>query len=772
MKIVQKALNLFIILLLSSCFDNSQKEKHIEKKIQEIEINTKQIVDEINRNNTIFEVLSNGTENIVYARIEDSFKYYNQDEKLALSKTLFNFGLYNFSMEFLNNVNVETKYFDKLMHKFNDAMSLNDGQLASLFLDTLSNHLKRNYSNVNEARIEISKGYLNHVLGNYSVAITHYKKAIYLINKFKISDLLKISVYRKIGNSYNNLLHSEISNDAYFKQALYYYGKEKEVTLKMSPISYTNLSMNNIITGVLMRCKNKSQLPYFQKAIDQSVVYSDSNATFTINAVTATMALNNYIEKIHNNFDVESIRKMDSLIKIHKSIIYTKSLISLYSGLGLDVKEYYSQFAIELEIQNKINNPFYKTKPLELLNLSQETKYPLIKHIKKLKETYGDYYRKVLKLYITLLEIKAFGIKNNNKKYEAFADKNIHKLKNLNEPNFNFNYKVKLTKSDVNKLILYCKESKSTIIDYQILYGNKTIYSFIDENGLKVTIDSLNPILSPEDIDTLYKSIENKNVSYYQKKAFNIYKRLYLDKINTKNVIICSDEIMEKIPFDALVIDTLKKQRWKDLNYLIKSKDILLIPSLTMLLEKQTENKLFVNVWHTEKDTSTLPFNNKLINWIKDNLNTKINDPKISSSGILHIIGHTVENEKKQLEYHIGKFKFTNKSNLKNVPQLVILHGCKSNNGRYVKSEGILSLSRMFLYSGSNNVISSLWDVDNQSSTELFKHFYLELKKGKSTNESLRIAKKRILFESLPAEWSNPYYWSSFNSYGTSLNFD
>jgi CHAT domain-containing protein len=772
MKIVIKTFYLLIILLLSSCIDNSQKEKHIEKKIQEIEINTKEIVEDINRNNTIFEVLSNGGENIVYARIEDSLKYYSQDEKLALSKTLFNFGLYNFSMEFLNNVNVETKYFDKLIHKFNDAISLNDVQLAALLLDTLSNHLKNNYSIVNETRIEISKGYLNHVLSNYSIAIKHYKKAFYLINKFKLSDFLKISVYRKIGNSYNNMAHIEIHNDEYFKQALYYYGKEQEVTLNMTPISYTNLSMNNIITGVLMRCKNKSQLPYFQKAIDQSIVYSDSNATFTINAVTATMALNNYIEKLHYKYDVKSLKKIDSLIKIHKSIIFTKSLISLYSGLGIDVKEYYSQFAIELEIQNKINNPLYKIKPLELLNLSQETKYPLIKHIKKIKETYGDYYSEVLKLYITLLEIKAFAIKNNNKKYVAFANKNIHKLKNLNETNFNFNYKVKLTKSDVNKLISYCKKTKATIIDYQILYGNKTIYSFIDEHGLKVTIDSLNPILSSEDIDTLYKSLENRNVSNYQKNAFNTYKRLYLDKINTKNIIICSDEIIEKIPFDALVIDTLKKQRWKDLNYLIKSKDILLIPSLTMLLEKQTENKLFVNVWYTEKDTSTLPFNNQLINWIKDNLGTKINNPKLTSSGILHIIGHTVENEKKQLEYHIGKFKLTNKSNLKQVPQLVILHGCKSNNGKYVKSEGILSLSRMFLYNGSNSVISSLWDVDNKSSTELFKLFYSELKKGKNTNESMRIAKKKILFESLPSEWSNPYYWSSFNSYGNSLNFD
>ena len=102
----------------------------------------------------------------------------------------------------------------------------------------------------------------------------------------------------------------------------------------------------------------------------------------------------------------------------------------------------------------------------------------------------------------------------------------------------------------------------------------------------------------------------------------------------------------------------------------------------------------------------------------------------------------------------------------------MILHGCKSNNGKYVKSEGILSLSRMFLYNGSNSVISSLWDVDNKSSTELFKLFYSELKKGKNTNESMRIAKKKILFESLPSEWSNPYYWSSFNSYGNSLNFD
>ena len=77
--------------------------------------------------------------------------------------------------------------------------------------------------------------------------------------------------------------------------------------------------------------------------------------------------------------------------------------------------------------------------------------------------------------------------------------------------------------------------------------------------------------------------------------------------------------------------------------------------------------------------------------------------------------------------------------------KMVVLSSCNTGAGNLRKGEGILSLARGFIYSGSKSVVMSLWEVDDKSGTDIVKTFYKNLKNGNSKGEALRQAKLKYL---------------------------
>jgi CHAT domain-containing protein len=97
-----------------------------------------------------------------------------------------------------------------------------------------------------------------------------------------------------------------------------------------------------------------------------------------------------------------------------------------------------------------------------------------------------------------------------------------------------------------------------------------------------------------------------------------------------------------------------------------------------------------------------------------------------------------------------------------NLPaDLVVLSGCRTGLGKEIKGEGMLGLTRGFMYAGAARVAVSLWDVDDRSTAELMKQFYGGMlgKKGLSPSAALREA-QIAMWKS--AAWRAPYYWASF----------
>ena len=96
---------------------------------------------------------------------------------------------------------------------------------------------------------------------------------------------------------------------------------------------------------------------------------------------------------------------------------------------------------------------------------------------------------------------------------------------------------------------------------------------------------------------------------------------------------------------------------------------------------------------------------------------------------------------------------------------MVVLSSCNTGTGQFYSGEGILSLARGFIYSGSQSVVMSMWEIEDKSGTEIVEMFYNNLIKGYSKSVALR--KARMLFlKNADQLRSHPYFWSALVVYG------
>ncbi len=90
---------------------------------------------------------------------------------------------------------------------------------------------------------------------------------------------------------------------------------------------------------------------------------------------------------------------------------------------------------------------------------------------------------------------------------------------------------------------------------------------------------------------------------------------------------------------------------------------------------------------------------------------------------------------------------------------LVTLSACETGLGKVVRGEGIIGLTRGFLYAGTKNVVVSLWKVADNSTADLIIDFHANLLKKKSKSQALQMSKLKLLKSK---QYSHPYFWSSF----------
>lgn len=103
--------------------------------------------------------------------------------------------------------------------------------------------------------------------------------------------------------------------------------------------------------------------------------------------------------------------------------------------------------------------------------------------------------------------------------------------------------------------------------------------------------------------------------------------------------------------------------------------------------------------------------------------------------------------------------------NLRLAADLVVLSGCRTALGREIKGEGLVGLTRGFMYAGARSVLASLWKVDDESTAALMAAFYRAMlgPARLSPPAALREAQLELRAQ---RRWGRPYHWAPFQLQG------
>jgi len=154
-----------------------------------------------------------------------------------------------------------------------------------------------------------------------------------------------------------------------------------------------------------------------------------------------------------------------------------------------------------------------------------------------------------------------------------------------------------------------------------------------------------------------------------------------------------------------------------------------------------------------------------------------VTNPELSNYRIVHLATHGLLNSSnpelsgvvlslfdEQGNSQNGFLRLHDVFNLNLPAELVVLSACQTGLGEEVKGEGIVGLTRGFMYAGSPRVLVSLWNVNDLATSELMKRFYSKmLEEGLSATAALRAAQLQMQQET---QWNSPYYWAAFTLQG------
>lgn len=145
--------------------------------------------------------------------------------------------------------------------------------------------------------------------------------------------------------------------------------------------------------------------------------------------------------------------------------------------------------------------------------------------------------------------------------------------------------------------------------------------------------------------------------------------------------------------------------------------------------------------------------------------------------GLIHVEAHTrIDNSRPELSGVIlsqvrpdgssenGLLRLHDVYDLHLRARLVVLSACETSFGKEMEGEGLVTLSRGFLYAGARSVIGALWSVDDQGTAQFMEHFYGAMwSRGLSPAQALLNTRRWMMGE---PRWAAPYYWAAFTISG------
>ena len=362
--------------------------------------------------------------------------------------------------------------------------------------------------------------------------------------------------------------------------------------------------------------------------------------------------------------------------------------------------------------------------------------------------------------------------------------------------------------SEIQNLL---REKRQVLIEF--FWGNESVYAIgVGEKHVvfkKIgAVDSIasvvNNVLFHLHPDKSSMSVEAFDL--YSTNAFKLYTILIepfaslLTDINRIQII--PDGAIGQVPFEILLEGKAesKQVNYLALKYLIKSYAVGYAYSSSMLLDRESRrrsshpsmlavgfsgNQTFNgsslklrDIEGTEQELKALENRFESGRFLTDEDATEYNFKSIAPGfDIIHLAVHgmgDVQNDFAASLYFTspasgdedGELHAYELYGLKLKAFLAVLSSCESGLGRGYKGEGMISMASAFTYSGCENTLMSLWQVNDQASIELIDNFYSNLLDGESIDDALRKSKLSYL-EKADELTADPKIWAPLVAYGT-----
>lgn len=254
-------------------------------------------------------------------------------------------------------------------------------------------------------------------------------------------------------------------------------------------------------------------------------------------------------------------------------------------------------------------------------------------------------------------------------------------------------------------------------------------------------------------------------------------------------LIIVPDDFLFYLPFEALVVESDGAEHRYDFSgatFVVERYAVsyaaaasLLDPALrrTRTIEKGV--LAFGNPTFTGEDQPPLPNSEAEVEAIVDAFRSYENgaftqaratkavfEEQAADYGVLHFATHFVSDDRQPLYSRIALAGddvletyeiFDAELNA----ELAVLSACNTGLGKLEKGEGLIGISRAFLYAGVPSLVVSLWSVDDEATARVMELFYEHLRSGASKKQALRQAKLDYLSEAR-GEQRDPFFWAPF----------
>ena len=349
-------------------------------------------------------------------------------------------------------------------------------------------------------------------------------------------------------------------------------------------------------------------------------------------------------------------------------------------------------------------------------------------------------------------------------------------------------------KTDITATALLNKTLTSSHRLIEYFTGDSVQYVFSAEKNKPLGFYEL-PSAAKKNADGFLHYFSDRNLiladpAGYAAAANSLYKLLlepYITKSNSPLLII-PDGFIAYIPIDALLTDSTTSGNIASFPFLIKQQETYYAFSCRTLLEQgkyentAVDNPLmaFAPVFaKKERGLSPLLHSIEELEAIKKfypkgkfytNSNATLNQFETNSANasIIHLATHAgsgVGLGMAGIEFFDSTLYLNSIYTMPLKARLVILSGCETGTGSINKTEGLMSLSRGFSYAGTENVIGSLWQTEDNTSAEIFRNFYSNLADD-NFSTALHKAKLSVINNSTVAS-ASPYFWSCYMYIGS-----